>query len=369
MSYFRRCVRMLVPHTWESLVQDPADEKGAPSLLARLPENPGRILEKLTRNGRIVVALYVATALLVIVLVGPFLGREIFPQVSSGQLLLRFRAPIGSRVEATERLSLDVLRSIEKASGPGNVTITLGYVGAPPPNYPINTIYLWTSGQHEAVLRVALNPEAHIRVDEFEDQLRKSLPPQFPGCQFSFEAADIVTQIMNFGAPTPVEINVSGPDLGASRAFAEKVRGELAQVHALRDLQYDEPLDYPSVDVNIDRERAGQLGGTAAIVGRSFLAATSSSRVRIPNSWADPKSGVGYQVQVQIPQSEMASIQDVERIPVTLGTASHPLLGDVAQVSYGNVVGEYHRLNGQRIVKLTANVSGQYVGRVSNQCA
>src|SRR6267378_692060 len=88
---------------------------------------------------------------------------------------------------------------------------------------------------------------------------------------------------MNFGAPTPVEINVSGPDLGASRAFAEKIRGELAQVHALRDLQYDEPLDYPSVDVNIDRERAGQLGVTAASVGRSFLAATSSSRFVIPN--------------------------------------------------------------------------------------
>src|SRR5258708_1874800 len=207
---------------WILRARAPADDKGAPSLLARFRENLGRILEKLTRNRRIVVALYVGAALVVIVLVGPYLGREIFPQVSSGQLLLRFRAPIGSRVEATERLSLDVLRSIEKDAGPGNVTITLGYVGAPPPNYPINTIYLWTSGQHEAVLRVALNPDAKIRVDEFENQLRKSLPSQFPGCQFSFEAADIVTQIMNFGAPTPVEINVSGPDLWSSRAFAAK---------------------------------------------------------------------------------------------------------------------------------------------------
>src|SRR5437773_1026285 len=356
-SYLLSSSLVPVLSTWILRPHAPADEKGAPSLLARLRENLGTILEKLTRNRRIVVALYVATALLVIVLVGPFLGREIFPQVSSGQLLLRLRAPIGSRVEATERLSLDVLRSIEKAAGPGNVTITLGYVGAPPPNYPINTIYLWTSGQHEAVLRVALNPASNIRVNEFENQLRKTLPSQFPGCQFSFEAADIVTQIMNFGAPTPVEINVSGPDLGASRAFAEKVRGELAQVHALRDLHYDEPLDYPSLDVNIDRERAGQLGVTAASVGRSFLAATSSSRFVIPNYWADPKSGVGYQVQVQVPQSEMASIQDVEHIPVTPGTASHPLLGDVAQVDYGTVVGEYHRLNGQRMVTLTANVS------------
>ncbi len=357
-SYLLSSSLVPVLSVWILRGHTPENEKGTPSLL---------VLEKLTHNRRIVVSLYVLIALVVIVFVGPYLGREIFPQVSSGQLLLRFRAPIGSRVEATERLSLDVLRSIEKAAGPGNVTITLGYVGAPPPNYPINTIYLWTSGQHEAVLRVALNPDAHTRVDEFENQLRKTLPAQFPGCQFSFEAADIVAQIMNFGAPTPVEISVSGPDLGVSRAFAEKVRGELAQVHALRDLQYDEPLDYPSVDINIDRERAGQLGVTAASVGRSFLAATSSSRFVIPNYWADPKSGVGYQVQVQVPQSEMASIQDVEHIPVTPGTASHPLLGDVAQVNYGNAVGEYHRLNGQRIVTLTANVSGEDLGRVSKQ--
>src|SRR6266576_2758537 len=261
-SYLLSSTLVPVLSTWILRDARPEHGKQAPSLLDRLRRKLSNILEKLTGNRRLVVLIYVVAALLVIGFVGPRIGREIFPRVSSNQLLLRFRAPIGTRVEATERLSLDVLRSIEKAAGPGNVTITLGYVGAPPPNYPINTIYLWTRGQHEAVLRVALNPASNIRVNEFENQLRKTLPSQFPGCQFSFEAADIVTQIMNFGAPTPVEINVSGPDLGASRAFAEKVRGELAQVHALRDLQYDEPLDYPSVDVNIDRERAGQLGVT-----------------------------------------------------------------------------------------------------------
>jgi multidrug efflux pump subunit AcrB len=365
-SYLLSSSLVPVLSTWILRAHTPADE-GAPSLLAKRREQLGKILERLTRNRGLVVSIYVLGALLIITLVGPYLGREIFPRVSSGQLLLRFRAPVGSRVETTERLSLDVLRAIEKAAGPGNVTITLGYVGTQPPSYPINVIYLWTSGQHEAVFRVAFNPDAKIRVDEFEDQLRKTLPSQFPGCQFSYEAADIVTQIMNFGASTPVEINVSGPDLGADRAFAGKIYGQLADVQALRDLQYDEPLDYPSVDVDIDRERAGQLGVTAASVGRSLLAATSSSRFVTPNYWADPKSGVAYQLQVQIPQAEIASIQDVEHIPVTLGTASHPLLGDVAQVNYGTVVGEYHRLNGQRMVTLTANVAGQDLGRVSKQ--
>src|SRR4029434_10727708 len=121
-------------------------------------------------------------------------------------------------------------------------------------------------------------------------------------------------------------------DLEADRAFAEKLRIETAKIRALRTFHHEEPLDYPSIEVNVDRERAGQLGVTTANVGRSFLAATSSSRFVTPNYWADPKSGVGYQVQVQIPQSEMTSIQDVEHIPVTQGSSSHPLMGDVAQV-------------------------------------
>jgi multidrug efflux pump subunit AcrB len=365
-SYLLSSSLVPVLSTW-ILREHKDQEQDSPSLLTRSQEKLSRTLERFSRSQRLVVFIYVLPALLSMVLLGPYLGKEIFPRVSSGQLLLRFRAPAGTRVETTERLSLDVLRSIQEAAGPGNIAITLGYVGVSPPSYPINTIYLWTSGQHEAVFRVALNPKSNIRVDEFEERLRRVLPGKFPGCQFSFEAGDIVTQIMNFGAPTPVEINVSGPDLGADRAFAERVRGEVSKISSLRDVQYDEPLDYPSIDVNVDRERAGQLGVTTASVGRSFLAATSSSRFVTPNYWADPRSGVAYQVQVQIPQAEMTSIQNVEHIPITQGTASHPLLGDVAQVTYGNTVGEYHRLNGQRMVTLTANVAGDDLGRIANQ--
>jgi multidrug efflux pump subunit AcrB len=366
-SYFLSSSLVPVLSTWilRKHVAEEKEEKA--SLLGRAREKLGTTLEKLIRIRLAVIAIYMVAALVVIVLGGLYLGREIFPRVTGNQLLLRLRAPTGTRVETTERLYLNVLQAIDKVAGSGNVVTTLGYVGAPPPNYPINTIYLWTSGQHEAVLRVALKPKSGIRVDELEERLRKDLPAQFPGCQFSFEAADIVTQIMNFGAPTPVEINIGGPDLAADRGVAEKLRVELGKIAALRDLQYDEPLDYPSINVKVDRERAGQLGVTAGSVGRSFLAATSSSRFVVPNYWADPRSGVAYQVQVQIPQSEMTSIQDVEHVPVTLGASSHPLLGDVAQVAYGNVVGEYHRLNGQRMVTLTANTFGEDLGRVSRQ--
>jgi multidrug efflux pump subunit AcrB len=365
-SYLLSSSLVPVLSTW-MLREHATQEEHSPSLLTRFRERLGWTLGKLAGMRLLVISAYLLAAVVIIALLGPYLGRELFPRVSSGQLLLRFRAPTGSRVETTERLSLDVLRAIQEAAGQGNVDITLGYVGAPPPSYPINVIYLWTSGQHEAVLRVALNPKSNIRVDELEERLRKTLPGEFPGCQFSFEAADIVTQIMNFGAPTPVEINVNGPDLTADRGFAEKVRAEVSKIRALRDIQYDEPLDYPSIDINLDRERAGQLGVTAGSVGQSFLAATSSSRFVTPNYWADPKSGVGYQVQVQIPQADMTSVQDVEHIPVTQGSSAHPLLGDVAQVGYGNVIGEYHRLNGQRMVTLTANVFAEDLGRIANE--
>jgi multidrug efflux pump subunit AcrB len=365
-SYLLSSTLVPVLSTW-ILREHTPEAEDTPSLLHRVRETLGRILNRLFAIRGLTIAAYVVVSVLVVAFLGPYLGREIFPRVSSGQLFLRLRAPVGTRVETTERLTLGVLDAIQREAGAGNVGVTLSYVGAPPPNYPINTIYLWTSGQHEAVLRVALNPDSGIRADQFEERLRKVLPDKFPGCQFSFEGADIVTQIMNFGAPTPVEINVGGPDLGVDRAFAAKLRTEVAKIPALRDLQYDEPLDYPSININVDRERAGQLGVTTAGVGRSFLAATSSSRFVVPNYWADPRSGVAYQVQVQVPQSDVTSIQDVENIPVTLGAATHPLMGDVAQVGYGTVVGEYHRLNGQRMVTLTANVSGEDLGRISSQ--
>src|SRR5690349_3231935 len=170
-SYFLSSSLVPVLSTW-ILREHLRVEQAVPLLLSRCQATLARALERLSRMRSLIVSAYVLVAVLILVFLGPYLGREIFPRVPSGQLLLRFRAPIGTRVETTERLSLDVLRDIQEAAGPGNVSITLGYVGAIPPSYPINSIYLWTSGQHEAVLRVALNPKADIPVDQFEEKLR-----------------------------------------------------------------------------------------------------------------------------------------------------------------------------------------------------
>src|SRR5207248_3631726 len=121
--------------------------------------------------------------------------------------------------------------------------------------------------------------------------------------------------IMNFGAPTPIEVAVSGADLAADRAFAEKLLTEMRTIDSLRDLQFGQPLDYPTVDIRVDRERAGQLGITMEQVGRSLAAATSSSRYTQPTYWRDPNTGIAYQVQVEVPQSQINSMEALESIP------------------------------------------------------
>jgi multidrug efflux pump subunit AcrB len=313
-------------------------------------------------RGPLVVAYLVVTTG-VLATVGTSLGREIFPPSGVKAFQLRFRAPAGTKFESTERLGRDVLDVIREAAGPDNVDITLGYVGVQPSSYPINTIFLWTGGSHEGVLQVALKPDAPLKLEGLQEKLRQAFHGRFPDAQFSFEPGDIVSRIMNFGAPTPVEVAVTGPDFAASRAFATKVRNELSQIGSLRDLQYGQTLDYPAIQVNVNRQMAGQLGVTVDQVGRSFAAATSSSRFVAPNYWADPRTGIAFQVQVEIPQPRMTTLEDLRVVPVSAGGVAKPLLGDLARIENATIVGEYDRINGARLVTLTANVAGEDLGR------
>ena len=317
-------------------------------------------------RGLIVVA-YLVVTVGVVAAIGMTLGREIFPPSGVKAFQLRFRAPAGTKFESTERLGRDILDVIRETAGPDNVDITLGYVGVQPSSYPINTIFLWTSGSHEGVLQVALRPDAPVQLEALQEKLRQAFRGEFPDAQFSFEPGDIVSRIMNFGAPTPVEVAVMGPDFAASRAFATKVRSELSQIGALRDLQFGQTLDSPAIQVNVNRQMAGQLGVTVDQVGRSFAAATSSSRFVAPNYWADPRTGIAFQVQVQVPQPRMTTLEDLRVVPVSAGGIGKPLLGDLARIENATIVGEYDRVNGQRMVTLTANVAGEDLGRALAQ--
>jgi multidrug efflux pump subunit AcrB len=292
---------------------------------------------------------------------GGAIGTEIFPRVDTGQLQMRIKAPPGTRVERTEVIAQRILAFISAEAGPGKVDGSIGYVGVQPTSYPINTILLWTSGPHEAVLRVALTRNSGVATERLKERLRQEIQELAPGTTVAFEPADVVSQVMSFGAPTPIEVAVSGADFVASRKYAEHLREKLSGVAGLRDVQLGQVLASPTLNIQVDRERAGQLGVTVEDVGRALVAATSSTRFTQPLYWAAP-NGVSYQVQVEIPQSLTDSIESLETIPVWRGDASATLVGDVASIAEGTAVGEYDRINQQRMVTITADVSGVDLG-------
>jgi multidrug efflux pump subunit AcrB len=339
------------------------------SVFDRFRDSYGRGLGWAVRLRWIVVPAYLAAVSLISYGVGSQLGLEIFPRVDSGRFQLRMKAPAGTRIEKTEQIAKEALEAVKKQVGEHAVEISVGYVGLIPSSYPINAIYQWTAGPEEVLLRVALHEEAGVDVEALKRRLRETLTAQMPSVTFSFEPADIVSDVMSFGSPTPVEIAVSGPNFADDRAYAAKVKDELAKVPSLRDLQYAQTLDYPTVGVEIDRERAGVSGVTAEEVARSLVTATSSSRFVVPNYWPDPKSGIGYQVQVEIPIALMDSERRIETIPIQRSGGPSLLLRDVATVKRGTMPGEYDRYNMKRSISITANVVGEDLGRVASRIA
>jgi len=334
--------------------------------LDRARDRYRRVLSHLMPFRWAMVGVYVVVALGVAVVLGRAIGTEIFPSVDTGQLQMRIKAPAGTRVERTELIAQKVLQFIGKEAGASNVEGSIGYVGIQPTSYPINTILLWTSGPHEAVLRVALKPDSGVSTEALKERLRHELPQLAPGTVVAFEPADIVSQVMSFGASTPIEVAVWGADFGASRKYAEHLRGKLAEIPNLRDVQFAQLLASPSVNIQVDRERAGQLGVTVEDVGRALVAATSSTRFTQPLYWAAP-NGVSYQVQVEIPQALTNSINSVETIPVARGGSAYPLVGDVATIAESTSIGEYDRINQQRMLTITADVNKVDLGTATAQ--
>ena len=334
---------------------------------ARFRMHYAKVTTKVVRLRWLVLAVYLAAAAVVIIFVGRQLGTEIFPRIEAGQLQLRLRAPAGTHVDGTEALALQALELIKDEVGATNTQITLGFVGVHAASYPINLIYLWNGGSEEGVVQVQFKRNAKIQVEKLKERLRTRFASEMPGVSFSFEPSDIVNRVMSLGASTPIEVAVSGPNLSASREFAEKVKAKLEEIKTLRDVQFGQSLDYPTVDVNVNRERAGVMGVKMADVSRSLVAATSSSRFVVPNYWADPNSGVAYQIQVQVPQARMNSLEQAENLPISLKQGDATLLRNIARVTEGTTIGQYQRYNMQRMITVTANTAATDLGTVAKK--
>lgn len=313
----------------------------------------------------ILVPIYVAVCALILVGLGPRLGVEVFPTVDAGEFRLRMRGPDGTHIEKTEQLALQSLDVVKELVGPENVELTLGYVGTIPPSFPINAVYQWSRGPEEAILRIALKPGSGISTEGMKETLRNELAHRVPQARFSFEPADIVSEVMSFGSATPIEVAVRGGSLAENRDFMSRVQRELQMLPGLRDVQISQSLDYPTVSVQVNRQKAGISEVTAGQISRSVVAATSSSRFVVPNYWPDPKSGIGYQVQVEIPQPKMANIDDLGRLPIRRAGDQPLLLREVADIKADTMPGQFDRYNMKREISLTANLSGVDLGRAS----
>lgn len=353
---------------WHKAAKTPtAEVASAPESRSRRSGVAWLFLPGITMR-HLLVPVYLGVSACALWLLFPRLGTEIFPQVDAGQLQLRLRAAAGTRLETTEKIAQRTLDLIaEEAGGADKIAISMGLIGVHAPNYPVNLIHQWNSGPEEAVLQIQMKDGSDVATGPLREKLRSRLRAEFPGVLFSFEPADIVSRVMALGSPTPIEVAVSGKDFAASRAHAESLKAKLAEIPALRDVQFAQTLDYPSVDVQVDRERAGLLGVKMTDATRSLVAATASSRFTVPNYWADVKTGVSYSLQVQVPQPLMTSVEDLRNLPVTATGKPAVPLRNLAKITEGSVIGQYDRYNMARTVSITANLHGADLGSVARQ--
>lgn len=365
-AFFFSMTLVPIMATW-LLKKDQSHALSKETFLEKMKMAHGKILEFVYRHRLLFQAGYAVAALLIIGGLGSHIGREIFPKVESHELQMRVRAPVGTYIDKTEQDVLKVIDLIKRTAGAENVATSLAYVGTQPTQYAINTILLWTSGPQEAVLQVIFKKESGINTAELREKLRGVFQKELPDVQVSFEPAGLIDKVMSEGAPTQIEVDINGIVLDQDRVIAAQVKQALASsLPAARDIEYGQPWDYPTLNVDVDREKAGLRGVHMTDVGRALVPVTSSSRFILPNFWEDVKDGLNYQVQVQVPSDDIKSIDDLKKVPIPVNSGALPLSA-FANVTPGTEVAEYDRYNHVRMASVQANLQGMDLGHAAKR--
>lgn len=320
-----------------------------------------RFLDRLLKFRKPVVAAYLVLAVVATALLLSGIGKDVLPKVNGSQFQVRLRAPQGMRIERTEEKVVKTLGILDQIVGKDNISITSAFVGQHPSQFSISPIYLFTSGPHEAVLQVALQEHYKVNMDELKEKLRHEVAKAMPEVSLSFEPIELTDKILSQGSPTSVEVRVGGRNKKLNEEYAHKLIDKLSQISYLRDIQIAQPTKYPSLNINIDRVRAAQLGVDMSDISRSLIASTSSSRFTEKNVWLDEKAGLSYAVQVQVPETKMASIASIGEIPV-LRNSPRPVLSDVATIEPDTTYGENDNLGAMPILSVTANLNNKDLG-------
>ncbi|HEX9403700.1 MAG TPA: efflux RND transporter permease subunit [Steroidobacteraceae bacterium] len=297
-------------------------------------------------------------------LLAPFLGRNFFPQVDGGQILLHVRTPVGMRIEETAARFADVEKAIREVIPPAEVAAVVDNIGTYLSS--INTIYnnTGTIGESDGDIQISLN-EGHAPTADYVSRLRDQLPRRFPGVSFSFLPADIVSQILNFGAPAPIDLQIRGNDLGADYAYANELLVQIRGVTGVADARIQQSAGQPTLEVNIDRTRAQYTGVTAANVTDSLVVNLASSSQVAPVYWLNEKNGVTYPIALQTPQYQIDTLPALQNLPINASGGPTTVLGGIANISrtHSNAVVSQYDIS--PMVQIYATTQGRDLGAVS----
>ncbi|HRQ51075.1 MAG TPA: efflux RND transporter permease subunit, partial [Agriterribacter sp.] len=292
-------------------------------------------------------------------------GTDIMPVSNNGDFQLRIEAPEGSRLEKTEQLVGEITDDIKTLLPENGIKITSAFVGTHPGGVAINPIFLFTGASHEAVLQVSVNQDVYSgSMEKLKENIRKKLSENHPEAAFNFEPMELTEKIMSQGAMTPVEVKVGAGQIKVAYAYASKIEANLKKVPYLRDVRVAEAIDYPTLEINVNRDLAGQFGLTMLDITRSLVTATSSTRFTDKNLWIDPKSGLVFQAQVQIPEGIMSSEEKLRSLPLKKGSM-RPVLEDVATIRRVTSPAQINRKGPNRYVTVLANIHERDMGAAS----
>ncbi len=313
-------------------------------------------------------ACFLAFCLLSVGLVG-FLGRDFFPKVDAGQIRLHFRARTGLRIEETARLADEVDGVIRETIPPKELQTVLDNIGVPYSGINLSYSNSGTFGTSDAEILVQLKEERGKPTSAYINDLREKLPQRFPGVQFFFQPADIVTQILNFGTPAPIDIAVTGSNQRGNYVIAEKLAKEIRHIPGAVDVHVQQALDEPTLHMDVDRTRAQSVGLQAKDVAQNLLVSLSSSFQTAPAFWLDPKNGVDYNVAVQSPQYRVDTYQALQNTPVTgISPGSPPqIIGNLVNITSTARQAEVSHYNVQPMINVYAAVEGRDLGGVSDE--
>ncbi|MGO9717701.1 MAG: efflux RND transporter permease subunit [Steroidobacteraceae bacterium] len=339
-------------------------QRGFEARFARLRAGYHDMLSLAIEHRRVFVAGFLGF-IAVSFLLAPFLGRNFFPQVDGGQILLHVRAPVGMRIEETAARFTEVEKAIREAIPPTEMAAVVDNIGTYVSS--INTIYnnTGTIGESDGDIQISLNA-GHAPTADYVDRLREELPRRFPGMTFSFLPADIVSQILNFGAPAPIDLQIRGNNLAADYAYANKLLAQIRHISGIADARIQQSAGLPTIDVDIDRTRARYTGVTAADVTNSLVVNLASSSQVAPTYWLNKKNGVTYPIALQTPQSQIDTLPALQNLPINAAGSTTTVLGGIAGIrrTQSNAVVSQYDIS--PMVEIYATTHGRDLGAVSS---